>query len=130
MFIWLGFWLALAVATHVPPPGDLTFGVRHGDKVLHFTAYFLLVLLGGRWLRARRGTPHGRTLVRWGAVYTAYAVLDEWLQQFVGRSMTLGDFLADAVGIVLGTLLLMYAPDRKRLSEPPGKEADPPVTDR
>ena len=117
--VWLGYWLALFIATHLPHPPNVTLGVRHGDKVLHFLVFFVLTLLGGRHVLARRRGGSAVVLLRWGAVYAVYAVFDEWLQQFVGRSMTLGDWIADVMGIAAATFLLLQSPGEKELSEPP-----------
>ncbi len=122
-WVWLGYWSALFVATHLPRPPDVTFGVRHGDKVLHFLVYFVLTLLGGRHLRAMRRSSSGVVLLRWAAVYAAYAVFDEWLQHYVRRSMTLGDWIADVLGVLAATLLLFQSPGQEELSEP----AEPPA---
>ena len=88
----------LAVATHYPRvriPGELP----QGDKLAHFVAFGLLAWLWWRFWRALR--PIGPRFV-WvsGGALIAYAGLDEYLQQFVGRFTDAIDFAANAAGIV------------------------------
>jgi len=101
-------------------------GVRfpHADKVVHFGMFFLLAWFGGRRLRAATGLLAGGALAAWAVVYAGYAFLDEWLQPFVGRSMTLGDWLADAGGILAATTLLAIGRQRRTLSELPSDHAE------
>lgn len=70
------------------------------DKLVHFGVY---VVLGAALAHARHhgapGAPHA-LLVALGA---AYGASDEWHQSFVpGRTPSAGDWLADAVGVVVG----------------------------
>jgi VanZ family protein len=85
------YWLLLATATHYPQvqiPGE----VPHSDKLLHFAAFGALAFLFSQVVRARVRTS--------GAILIAYAALDEWSQQFVGRSTELMDFIANVAGVV------------------------------
>ena len=123
--VWVGYWIALFVATHVPDTGTGTMGVDHADKVVHVAMYYLLVWLGGRYLYPGlgRGLPcpnAARTLWVWAAVYCAYGGADEWLQQFVSRTPSLGDWVADSAGIIGATLWLTWSRPTRRLSEPGG----------
>ncbi len=112
--VWVGYWLGLFVMTHIPVKnlGPLRF--NQADKVVHFIMYFLLVWLGGRYLLARKRAPSTAMLLGCAVGYLLFAALDEWSQQFVRRHMSLHDWLADAAGIVLATLWLIY---RKRKSD-------------
>lgn len=102
-FVWVAYWAGLFVLTHIPRTPDVS-AIPHGDKVLHVFAYFVLTFLGG-WAMPR--PVAGRVLLTWAGVYGGYAVADEFLQRFTGRSMTLGDLLADFLGIALATAILM-----------------------
>jgi VanZ family protein len=114
--LWIAYWVLLFVATHVPIPGRGPVTVEHGDKVIHFVVYFILTWLGGRYLLATgRGTL--RALAAWAAIYLLYAGADEYLQSLVGRTMSLSDWLADAAGIVLATLVLARRRPSGALSE-------------
>jgi VanZ family protein len=93
----VAYWIALFAATHyprIPIPGE----VPHGDKLVHFTAFGLLAFL------FRKAVPLGV----WpsAAILIAYAALDEWLQQFVGRFTDPIDFVANAAGIVTVLVVL------------------------
>lgn len=89
------YWVALFAATHYPSvriPGQ----IPQGDKLVHFAAFAILALLYWRFMKAR-----GRRVGALdAAILLAYAALDEWLQQFVGRFTDRLDFLANAAGIV------------------------------
>ena len=98
-------------ATHLPlspgPPAS-----RFADKIIHFVLYFMLVVLGARWFVPTGAMPPTlttapRRILAWAAVFTAYAAFDEWLQQFVGRTMSGGDLLADTAGIAAATIILI-----------------------
>lgn len=107
------------VATHVPMPSGRGFRIKHADKVVHFVMFFLLTWIGGRRLRASTGIMAGGALVGWAIVYGGYAAFDEWLQQWVGRSMTLGDWVADALGVAVASVVLFFFRHKRTLSEPP-----------
>jgi VanZ family protein len=99
-----GYWLALAVGTHLPPtlagmPGDFT------DKLVHAAAFAVLAwLLAMAWQNSA-GRLNGRHLqFAWLAV-VLYGAADELTQLLVGRSATMGDWLADAVGAALGLVI-------------------------
>ncbi len=92
------YWLLLFFATHyprVPIPGE----IPHSDKLVHFTAFGVLAFLYWQFARVRRGVGP-RFVGSSAAVLLAYAALDEYLQQFVGRFTDLMDFVANAAGIV------------------------------
>lgn len=90
--------IALFVATHYPRitiPGD----IPQSDKLVHFVAFALLAFLWWRFIAAL-GHESSRLLVASAVGLLAYAALDEYLQQFVGRHTDVMDFLADGAGIV------------------------------
>lgn len=115
LWFWVGFWVALFVATHVPVSSAGPLPLRHGDKVLHFGLYFLLAYLGGRYHRAIGRLSLTRLLV-WAVAYCAYAALDEWLQQFVKRGMSLTDWVWDVIGVLVATAILATTRRRSALS--------------
>ena len=83
-----------------------TLGVQlsgNQDKIAHFCAYLVLGLLLTR-ATAMLSIPAGvAVLVGW-----LYGVTDELHQSFVpGRSAELGDWVADALGVVVGVLLFL-----------------------
>jgi VanZ family protein len=94
--------------THVPIPRGARLPPG-GDKVIHFVAYFVLTLLGGRAAMGRRRSVTLAWAVGWAIVYAAYGVADEVIQGFVGRTPALDDWLADACGVAAATaILVMY----------------------
>lgn len=102
--------LALAITTHTP-------GVRvpttfeYTDKVIHLSAFAGLTVLACIALRPRRLAVAGLAL-------TAYAALDEWTQQFVGRHTDIFDWIADTLGVwlALGLVALVRARWRRQAS--------------
>ncbi len=103
--LWLAYWVGMAAAMHAPVPGRMHLPVAGGDKILHCLMYFLLTMLGARVLMLRGGLTN-RRLAMWGAVYLAYAALDEFTQPLTGRTASVNDWLADATGIVLASSIL------------------------
>lgn len=77
------------------------------DKVVHLCLY---VVLGGAlawaWLRGAKRMPHA-AMIAFGALYGAS---DEWHQSFVpNRTPSLGDWVADVAGVLLGYGLTILA---------------------
>ena len=79
------------------------------DKWVHAGLFGLLGLLGAL---AWRSGPYRPALLLSLLVLGA---ITEWLQQFVpGRSMSLGDWLADAAGALVGVGLVLMLATRRR----------------
>jgi len=93
------YWVALFAATHGPPPPKIP-EVSHADKFMHVGAYLVLALLCSCYVFLRGGVRNRR--LKTIAVIAAYALVDEILQHFVGRTCDAADWLADVVGATLG----------------------------
>lgn len=106
-WIWVGYWTFLFVIMHVPIVKPSSLHIQHADKVVHFIAYFVLTVLGGRCLLVTGGRVAVSSLLLWGGVYCIYAAVDECLQALVGRTMSLGDWIADVAGIGVASLILL-----------------------
>lgn len=89
-------WIGLATLTHIPVPPTAP-GINGIDKVIHWIAYFPLGLL----LPASRIPGLRRGIWCLGGI-AAYGVLDELLQIPVGRTASVGDWLADVAGAATG----------------------------
>jgi len=95
------YWTALFLGTHLPVtlpalPGDSI------DKLVHAAAFAVLaILLATTWQLAAGRPVRGRLWLVWTAV-VLYGAVDEWTQGLVGRRVSLGDWLADAVGALTG----------------------------
>lgn len=104
-------WVALIfVVSSIP---RLSLGEKFGmpleaDKVAHFIEYLILAFLFYRGMRDERW---GKALPAWLLVVSAclaIATVDEFHQEFIpGRDANIWDWLADAAGIVSGTLIAM-----------------------
>lgn len=92
------YWVALAVATHYPRvriPGELP----NSDKLVHFTVFGLLALLCWQVMATYRPLT-ARSVWLVAIVLVAYAALDEFTQQFVGRHSDVMDWIANTAGIL------------------------------
>jgi VanZ family protein len=84
------------------------------DKVVHFAVYGLLATLVVRLGRGSRAA--------WGAVFlvSLYGFLDEWHQSFTpGRSVEVGDWVADTGGAALAVMLYASWKGYRNLLEAP-----------
>ncbi|UCG52530.1 MAG: VanZ family protein [Candidatus Latescibacterota bacterium] len=96
------------------------------DKIAHTAEYFVLGLLlfrGVGWTVSRSRTATLGFLV---SVGVSVAALDEIYQSFIpGRMMSVYDWYADALGVVIGVGLFMYAARRDRSRSEDGKSEWP-----
>lgn len=100
--IWrLGFFgcaILIGYGSLAPSGGDI---IHIWDKLQHFGAYWLLTLLGMLgWARVR----HASLMVPIAVI--VYGGLIEIVQHFVGRDMSLADFITDILGS--GTAMLVW----------------------
>ena len=99
----------LFIATHTSeqdmPQGDaFRFELLHADKVLHAGAYGLLTaLLIGSALLGRSRSRVGNVLLG-GLLAAIYACVDEYTQNFVGRTGSFADLAADLGAVAAVTL--------------------------
>lgn len=93
------YWVALFVATHIPPVRPLF--PNQSDKVMHFVAFAGLAgLFAWTWsLRAAFGWRQGLAVL---AILAVYGSLDEFTQTYVGRHAHVADWIADVAGASCG----------------------------
>ena len=106
------YWIFLFCVTHFPKLSLGPLAPRNTDKLAHFVAFGLLAFVYWRFNESF-GRPVSSRFV-WVAapLLSAYAALDEYLQQFVNRSPGVGDWLANVAGIV--TVLAVFEIRRRR----------------
>lgn len=111
-------WAGLFVLTHTPklPGAPLP---KHGDKVMHFCAYFALALIGTRSALSRQVRLTPRWSIKWLVIYVAYCAADELLQGLVNRNPSVWDWVADAAGVA-AALAIAY------VNRPVSQDADSP----
>lgn len=99
------YWVFLFCSTHLPQ-AQLPKEVPQADKLVHFVAFGLLGFLFWRCAESIERNLSARFV--WIAFLTLgmYAALDEYLQQFVNRTTSLTDWLADLAGIALALIVL------------------------
>lgn len=104
----LVYWPGIFILSHIKIP-ELVYRARVSDKTLHFAAYLILAFL--LWLAVR---PFEKVKWRrksaWITVLfmAAYAIADEVIQGFVGRSCDGMDFVADMAGGIFGLVILTF----------------------
>jgi VanZ family protein len=113
------YWLFLFCVTHLPFL-RLDLPIESSDKVAHLGAFGLLAFLFWRFVEALGRPLSGRFVYLAGFWLFAYAGFDEYLQQFVGRSTDLDDWLCDTAGITAVLLLLEW---RRRKARPRGSNS-------
>ena len=102
------FWPTLFVLSHIPIPKQVQ-QADVLDKGLHVLAYMTLVFLV--WISLN---PEDRVRWRKATVWcvlltiAVYGVIDEVLQQYVGRSCDRMDWVADMAGALTGCLVLTF----------------------
>ncbi|MEI6499622.1 MAG: VanZ family protein [Armatimonadota bacterium] len=111
----------ILIATSVPIPPGLP-APKDSDKLAHFIMY---AGLGALFLRAwllrppsweQRGRLAALSILVTVVCCCVFGAVDEWHQQFVGRGTSFADWVADVIGVVIGTLS-MVAPLLRRRTE-------------
>lgn len=103
------YWIILFTATTLP--GPQLPDIHLGDKIEHFSAFFILAVLLNLALIYQRKSY---ILFRYAAFVTiiiclSYGAIDELHQMFIpGRFADIRDWLADSIGVLIGVLLLNF----------------------
>lgn len=103
------YWLVLFTATSIPVEKLPSIGLS--DKVNHLLAYFVLSVLFYLALLFQRKSKFLFDNASLAALVISsfYGIADELHQMLIpGRSAEVLDWIADAVGVVLGVLLISY----------------------
>ena len=106
------YWIFLFCVTHFPKLSLGPLAPRNTDKLAHFVAFGLLAFVYWRFNESFRRPVSSRFVWAAALLLSAYAALDEYLQQFVNRSPGVGDWLANVAGIV--TVLAAFEIRRRR----------------
>jgi VanZ family protein len=97
-------WIGAFTATHIPARyiprqiaclGDIAL---HGIGFLGLSSWFILTL-------AAFGTKPAQRILLVIAVMTVYGAVDEYTQQFFGRSTELKDWLTDTTATIVSLIL-------------------------
>lgn len=99
--LWVLYWCAMFVATHIELP-QTDSAPQNTDKVVHLVMYLGFAFLLSIWLSTRRAFTRMTALFVVGLA-VGYAVLDELLQTLTeSRSAEAWDFVMDLLGAILG----------------------------
>lgn len=94
-------WMALTVVLSSIPFHRVQPSVSDADKLVHAAIYCVMAVLCARaW--TRHGSPQGAMVERTMAMALIFGALMELMQSYVGREMSLADWVADGVGAVIG----------------------------
>lgn len=107
------YWMLLFALTHLPRL-EFDVGVADSDKYAHALAFAGLAFLYWRAVATAYPPRSVRFAVAAGLVLLVYAGVDEWLQQFTGRSVDVRDWLYGAGGIVAALVALELLRRRAR----------------
>jgi len=112
--VWGGYWFLLFVIMHIPITAPV-LPVEGSDKIAHFVLYGMLAVLGGMRLRSHRSHKQLiRKLILWAFLYAGYGAIDEFLQDYVGRTCDTADWAADVCGVAVGTVVIGLSRSRKQ----------------
>lgn len=103
------YWIILFTATSIPGRSLPIILLTFGDKLKHFGAYLILAILLSITLRLQEKYPRlKKEYIKYTFVIAGiYGIFDEIHQIFIpGRSFDLLDYLADMIGVTLGTFLV------------------------
>lgn len=101
------YWIFLFCLTHFPEL-RIEVPIRAPDKIAHVGAFGLLAFLFWRFAQTLRYPLSARFVFSAALWLIAYAGLDEYLQQFVGRGTDIVDWLCDVTGIVVVLAVLEW----------------------
>lgn len=108
----LGYAVLIFIISSIPSLQSPTFGVEFGDKLLHAGEYGIfgfLLMRSGHWLSV------GPFLTALPGIF--YGALDEIHQLWIpGRHADGWDFLADAIGVILGIWIYREMKRQKKAS--------------
>jgi len=97
-------WAAVLFLLSAVPGSDFGLSIRHVDKLAHFGLYTVLGIALGRVRLGVPQLPHALLI----ALGFLYGLSDEFHQAFVpGRTPDVRDWLADALGVVVGYCLAL-----------------------
>jgi VanZ family protein len=103
-------WLTQFVLTHLPGLGPLSPSTRF-DEMVHGLGFAVLAFMLATTWRLNSGELSWARLGWAWLVLLLYAAVDEWTQQFVGRTTSMSDWWADIIGAMIG--LALYAISRR-----------------
>lgn len=113
MLLTLIWWAIIWIVSSIPSKDLPSIQVLSIDKLAHAAVYFILGWLLDTWLLRKQVRPSMR---RWFFVAVLLsALLDEYHQHLIlGRSVTIYDFFANALGLSMAYLAGNYRHDKRK----------------
>ena len=103
--------LAILFLTSIPSPQ--ISAPKNSDKVVHFAVYAVLGFLAARAANVRPGRIATAVVVV--VCITVFGAIDEWHQAFIpGRFPSVEDWVADSVGGLVGSLVVLSGAFREK----------------
>jgi len=106
--VWVICLIGAFVATHTPPP-EKPAPMILNDKFLHFMGFCAIGVVTVWRIIGPGSRLSMAAFLGWLAFLLAYAAFDETTQQLVGRDCELGDWLADAMGAIVGMSICLMS---------------------
>lgn len=115
MFLTLCWWGLIWIVSSLPSKNFPDIEILSIDKVAHAGVYLVLGLLMDMWLQRKRISGYKRALIF--ALVLISALADEYHQHMIpGRSVSVFDFLANALGLILAYLWGTFRYDKRTRS--------------
>lgn len=102
------YWPAAFIIAHTPIP-KIVCQAQVSDKILHFLGYLILVFLLWFTVASDKKVNWRKATVWWVfPIMAGYGIIDELLQEYMGRSCDIMDFFADLTGTLTGLILFSF----------------------
>ena len=124
------YWMFVFACTHLPRPDIGFVPTEEKDKILHTLGFAPLGFLFWRFAESLHRPVSGRLVwIAWICLAT-YAALDEYTQQFVGRSTDPVDWLCNMIGISSVLAVLEWRRRKRLRAGPPASSPSVPQSPR
>ena len=116
-FLWIA-WLLLLIILSLTPGNnlpDFSFELFEIDKLVHFTFYFMLMILMNLGFRTKKNEPYLKSIVLIGVIGLFIGWSIEYIQgEFIlNRYFDYFDIVANSIGIVSGIIFYYKVSVRK-----------------
>lgn len=115
MIMTIGWWILIWIVSSLPSDDLPSLQILSVDKLAHCAVYFVLGWLMNLWLGRKAVKASRRNLIF--VLLLISALADEYHQSFIpGRSVSVFDFLANALGLGIAWLTGLAKRDQRQRS--------------